>query len=66
VHADDLFAGNGEQPERVRVAEIVLDEEGDAGQVGERLEIFGARDAGFAQPLGAQGLRVQDPDDGRV
>ena len=64
VHAHDLLAGNREQPERIALAQVVLDEERDLAQVLERGDVARLGDAGPGEALGAQRLSFQDAGDG--
>ena len=63
MQADKLLTGDGEQVERIGVAQVVLDEEGNLGQLVEGAQVFGVIDARFFQPLRAQGLAAYDVGD---
>ena len=66
LDAHDLLARNGEQPERIVLAQVVLLGERDAREVIEGGHVAGVGDAGLPQSLGTQGLVVQHAVDRRA
>ena len=58
VHAHDLLARHGEQPERIVGAQVGLGGEGELGEIGERVEIVGMH-AGGVERLPVVGARCR-------